>query len=83
MPWVFGYSKSGVVEPHGVHYELTGPNNAMANQFLCLDAHTAISTQALGSERVREGLRDILLGPAQLYESLRARQHPGASASPR
>jgi type I restriction enzyme M protein len=31
--------------------------------------------------RLREGLRDILLGPAQLYESLRARQDPGASAS--
>ncbi len=48
-----------------------------------LDAHTTMSTQALGSERVREGLRDILLGPAQLYESLRARQPPGASATPR
>ncbi len=45
-----------------------------------LDAHAAMSTQALGSERVREGLRDILLGPAQLYESLRARQSPGSSA---
>ena len=38
-----------------------------------LDAHTTMSTQALGSERVREGLKDVLLGPAQLYESLRAR----------
>lgn len=38
-----------------------------------LDAHQVMSTQALGSERVREGLREILLGPAQLYESLRAR----------
>jgi type I restriction enzyme R subunit len=37
-----------------------------------LDAHTTMSTQALGSERVRNGLRDILLGPAQLYEALRA-----------
>jgi type I restriction enzyme, R subunit len=46
-----------------------------------LDAHTTMSTQALGSERVREGLRDILLGPARLYESLRARQGPGAAAS--
>ncbi|CAN5616676.1 DEAD/DEAH box helicase family protein [soil metagenome] len=36
-----------------------------------LDAHTAMSTQALGSETVRRGLRDVLLGPAQLYESLR------------
>jgi type I restriction enzyme R subunit len=48
-----------------------------------LDAHTTMSTQALGSERVRDGLRDILLGPAQLYESLRARQDPGTVASPR
>lgn len=39
-----------------------------------LDAHTTMSTQALGSERVREGLRDILLGPAQLYEALRAKR---------
>ncbi|CAM5791648.1 type I restriction endonuclease subunit R [Rhizobacter fulvus] len=37
-----------------------------------LEAHTTMSTQALGSERVREGLKDILLGPAQLYEALRA-----------
>jgi type I restriction enzyme R subunit len=38
-----------------------------------LEAHTTMSTQALGSERVREGLKDVLLGPAQLYESLRAK----------
>ncbi|MBS7455718.1 type I restriction endonuclease subunit R [Coralloluteibacterium stylophorae] len=37
------------------------------------EAHTTMSGQALGSERVREGLRDILLGPAQLYEALRAK----------
>jgi type I restriction enzyme R subunit len=36
-----------------------------------LDAHTTMSSQALESERVREGLKDILLGPAQLYENLR------------
>jgi type I restriction enzyme R subunit len=36
-----------------------------------LEAHTAMSTQALGSENVRDGLKDVLLGPAQLYESLR------------
>lgn len=42
-----------------------------------LDAHTTMSSQALGSERVREGLRDILLGPAQLYEALRARAGNG------
>lgn len=38
-----------------------------------LEAHNTMSTQALGSDRVREGLKDILLGPARLYESLRAR----------
>jgi hypothetical protein len=36
-------------------------------------AHSAMSKQALGSEKVRSGLKDVLLGPAQLYEALRAR----------
>ena len=36
-----------------------------------LEAHTAMSTQALSSETVREGLKDVLLGPARLYETLR------------
>ncbi len=36
-----------------------------------LEAHTAMSTQALSSETVREGLKDVLLGPAKLYEALR------------
>jgi type I restriction enzyme, R subunit len=40
-----------------------------------------MSTQALGSERVQEGLTDILLGPAQLYEALRARSGVGDSAN--
>ncbi|CAK7014826.1 MAG: hypothetical protein DELT_02214 [Desulfovibrio sp.] len=35
------------------------------------EAHTTMSTQALNSERIRDGLRHILLGPAQLYEALR------------
>ncbi|GAB3399693.1 DEAD/DEAH box helicase family protein [Massilia agilis] len=43
-----------------------------------LDAHQTMSTQALGSERVRDGLRDILLGPAQLYEALRNKSGHGA-----
>ena len=44
-------------------------------QFAGLDKHnyTTMSKQALESERVRSGLRDILLGPAQLYEALRSR----------
>ena len=37
-----------------------------------LEAHTTMSTQALNSETVREGLKDVLLGPARLYEALRA-----------
>jgi type I restriction enzyme R subunit len=36
-----------------------------------LAAHSTMSKQALGSEKVREGLKDVLLGPAQLYEALR------------
>ena len=42
--------------------------NAIMNAFA---AHTTMSKQALDSERVRGGLKDILLGPAQLYEALR------------
>ena len=37
------------------------------------DAYTTMSKQALDSERVRSGLKAILLGPAQLYEVLRER----------
>ena len=36
-----------------------------------LAAHSTMSKQALDLEKVREGLKDILLGPAQLYEALR------------
>ncbi|WP_217349259.1 hypothetical protein [Polaromonas sp. C04] len=38
-----------------------------------LDAHTAMSTQALNSASVQGGLKDILLNHAQLYETLRER----------
>jgi type I restriction enzyme, R subunit len=38
-----------------------------------LAAHTTMSKQAIDSEKVRDGLKDVLLGPAQLYESLRGR----------
>ena len=38
-----------------------------------LDAHTAMSTQALNSEVVRRGMKDILLNNAGLYETLRER----------
>ncbi|MFP5504077.1 MAG: UvrB domain 3-containing protein, partial [Candidatus Sericytochromatia bacterium] len=36
-------------------------------------AHTTMTKQALDSERVRESLLEILLGPGQLWEALRAR----------
>lgn len=51
--------------------------NAIMDAFA---AHSTMSRQALDSERVRNGLRDILLGPAQLYEALRARSESGMSA---
>lgn len=41
-----------------------------------LDAHTSMSTQALNSAMVQQGLKDILLNHASLYESLRAIQVP-------
>lgn len=42
------------------------------------DAHRTMSEQALNSKRVQDGLKEVLLGPGQLYEALRAR----ASHSP-
>jgi hypothetical protein len=48
-----------------------------------MDASSALSSlskQALESEHIRSGLKEVLLGPAQLYEALRARDlagHPG------
>ncbi len=44
--------------------------NAIIDAF---SAHGVMSKQALDSEKVRHGLKDILLGPAQLYEALRLR----------
>lgn len=38
-----------------------------------LSAHTAMSKQALNSEKLREDLKDVLLGPGQLWEELRER----------
>lgn len=49
-------------------------NDALLHAIMdALEAHNTMSSQALGSERVRAGLKDILLGPAQLYEALRGR----------
>jgi type I restriction enzyme R subunit len=48
--------------------------NGILNAIMdALSAHSTMSKQALDSERVRDGLKDVLLGPAQLYESLRVR----------
>ena len=44
-----------------------------------LDAPSTMGTQALGSESVQDGLRDILLGPAGLYEALKALGNAKAS----
>ena len=49
--------------------------NAIIDAF---EAHSTMSKQALGSEKVRHGLKDILLGPAQLYEALRREGRPKA-----
>lgn len=48
--------------------------NAVMDAFA---AHSVMSKQALDSEKVRSGLKDVLLGPAQLYEALRARADTG------
>lgn len=48
--------------------------NELMNAIMdALSAHTTMSKQALDSEKVRGGLKDILLGPAQLYEALRGK----------
>lgn len=58
-------------------------SNALLNAIMdALDAHTSMSTQALDSQRVRDGLKDTLLGPAQLYEALRARSATSGIARP-
>lgn len=38
-----------------------------------LDAHTEMSTQALNSDKIKQGLKDILLNHTNLYEALRER----------
>jgi type I restriction enzyme R subunit len=49
-------------------------SNEILNAIMdALSAHSSLSKQALDSEKVRSGLKDVLLGPAQLYEALRER----------
>ena len=43
-----------------------------------LDAHNAMSTQALNSPTIQGGMKDILLNHAGLYETLRQRATPSA-----
>ncbi len=59
-------------------------NQALVNAIIdALDVHNTLSSQALASNRVQQGLKDILLGPGKLYELLRSRPGGGgASASP-
>lgn len=48
--------------------------NAIIDAF---EAHGTMSKQALDSEKVRQGLKHILMGPAELYEGLRQRGAAG------
>ncbi len=47
-----------------------------------LEVHPSMSSQALNSSRIQEGLKDTLLGPAQLYEALRAKAMSKAARYP-
>jgi type I restriction enzyme R subunit len=54
--------------------------NTLRNALMDADAaHTTMSAQALGSAQKFKALLDILLGPAQLYEALRARGGQGGA----
>ncbi len=49
-------------------------SDALLNAIMgAFEAHTTMSKQALNSEKVRYALKEILLGPAKLYEGLRSR----------
>jgi type I restriction enzyme R subunit len=49
-------------------------SNAIMDAIIgAFEAHTTMSKQALDSEKVRTGLKDVLLGPAGLYEALRGK----------
>ena len=52
-------------------------NTELVNAIIsALDAHTAMSTQALNSPDVQRGLKDILLNHSELYERLRQSAEP-------
>lgn len=52
------------------HWEVNGNINYARGRFWA--SEHAVSSQALASSAVRDGLKDILLNHAQLYESLKA-----------
>lgn len=45
------------------------------------EAHSAMSKQALDSTKVRDGIKDILLGPGELYELLKKRRDEAKEAT--
>lgn len=47
---------------------IQSPLEAIVN---AMEAHTAMNTQALGSEIVSRRIKDFLLRPAKIYEELR------------
>jgi type I restriction enzyme, R subunit len=54
-------------------------NTELLNAIMgALDAHNAMSTQALNSPEVQRGLKDILLNHSELYERLRRAVEPSA-----
>ena len=54
-------------------------NTELVNAIIsALDAHTAMSAQALNSADVQRGLKDILLNHTALYERLRRSSEPTA-----
>ncbi len=62
-----GNSKSQFEGSPTIDHELT---NAIMD---ALSAHHSMSKQALDSDRVRQGIKEFLLGPGRLYEALRER----------
>lgn len=51
--------------------------NAIMDAF---EAHSTMSKQAIDSDKVRQGLKHILLGPAELYEALRSKWTSGSTS---
>ena len=76
--------KGKLLESHELIIQATNNSKAqfsnsptLANEIMeaiigAFAAHTTMSKQALDSDKVRKGLKDVLLGPGQLWESLRA-----------